>query len=135
MSRSDTTHPNEALAGLSSAAAATAVDRGSGSSLHGSTAWNRSWWNLTVTPAVEGHGSASNSDPLPRGDDMLLTWSVTELQALADLESAKRSGIRATGTSRRPQIRSGAPARVANRLASFCSDKIGDWSVVAGDQG
>jgi hypothetical protein len=76
------------------------------------------------------------TDPLPRADYVVITWTIAELQALADVLTP---GISRTSwhpytrdfeTKYLPNIRAGAPARAANRLASYCPTTIGGKSVL-----
>ncbi|HET7475827.1 MAG TPA: hypothetical protein VFJ97_07355 [Dermatophilaceae bacterium] len=75
-------------------------------------------------------------DPLPRADVLVVTWTAAEVLALAD--------VLTPGVSPRtrwyrydrgfeqllPQIRPGAPARVARRLGSYYPTRVGDTSVL-----
>ena len=77
-----------------------------------------------------------SSDPLPHADYVVITWTVAELQALADVLTPGVSRTkwhpydRDFTTRYLPHIRSGAPARAANRLASYCPTVIGGKSVL-----
>jgi len=80
--------------------------------------------------------SPASSDPLPRADYVVITWTVAELQALADVltpaipRTRWHPYDRDFETKYLPQIRSGAPARAAKRQASYCPSTIGDKSVL-----
>jgi nucleoside phosphorylase len=74
--------------------------------------------------------------PLPKADVVVVTWTVAELDALADVLTPghpRASWYRYTrGFEDRyvPQIRENAPARKAQRLASWFPTKVGDRSVL-----
>jgi nucleoside phosphorylase len=91
---------------------------------------------LAPTPALIDPAPAS-SDALPRADYVVITWTVAELQALADVftpgisRTSWHAYDRKFKTDYLPKIRAGAPARAANRLASYCPTAIGDKSVLA----
>ena len=78
----------------------------------------------------------SPDDPLPEADYVVITWTVAELQALADVltpgvsRTAWHPYARDFTTKYLPKIRNGAPARAANRLASYCPTTIGGKSVL-----
>ena len=71
------------------------------------------------------------SDPLPKADVVIITWTVDELRALADVFTpGVSSATRWYRYDRNfeqylPEIRRGAPARNAQRLASYHPAKIG----------
>ena len=93
------------------------------------------WPNgLAPTPAPLDDPPSINS-PLPKADYLVVTWTVAELEALADTLTP--------GVSRRdwyryarhfdlykPDIREGAPSLKVNRLGSYFVTKIGEKSVV-----
>lgn len=74
--------------------------------------------------------------PLPQADYVVMTWTVAEQTALADVftpgVSREKWHPYAEGFTDRylPQIRSGAPARAAHRLGSYLPVTIGDKSVL-----
>jgi Phosphorylase superfamily len=76
------------------------------------------------------------SDPLPQADVVVITWTVAELRALADVltpgvDSARRwYRYDRHFESYLPEIRAGAPARAARRLASYYPTKIGSRRVL-----
>ncbi len=82
--------------------------------------------------AVEPH----TSDPLPRADVLVVTWTVAEVEALADTLTPGFSRNnwyrydRFFNDKYRPQIRNGAPALQANRLGSYFPTRIGDQTVL-----
>jgi hypothetical protein len=76
------------------------------------------------------------SDPLPEADVVVITWTVAELRALADVFTpGVSSASRWYRYDRRfeeylPAIRAGAPARLARRLASYHPSRIGRTRVL-----
>ena len=78
----------------------------------------------------------SPSDPLPRADVVAITWTVAEVEALADTLTPGFSRNnwyrydRRLESHYRPLIRAGAPALKARRLASYFPIKIGSTSVL-----
>jgi hypothetical protein len=76
------------------------------------------------------------SDPLPEADVVVVTWTVDEMRALADVmtpgvDSAKRwYRYDRHFESYVPTIRPGAPARSAQRLASYFPTTIGSTRVL-----
>jgi nucleoside phosphorylase len=76
------------------------------------------------------------SAPLPEADVVAITWTVAELNALADVLTPGYPRTRWYRYTNRyedhflPQIRDDAPARKAQRLASWFPTKIGDKSVL-----
>ncbi|MEO6712996.1 MAG: hypothetical protein ABIM89_06160 [Mycobacteriales bacterium] len=76
------------------------------------------------------------SDPLPPADVVVITWTVAELRALADVftpgvDSASRWYRYDRGFELYlPSIKAGAPARVAKRLASYHPSRVGSTSVL-----
>jgi nucleoside phosphorylase len=74
--------------------------------------------------------------PLPPADVVVVTWTVAELNALADVLTpghARSEWYRYTHRFEDhylPQIREGAPARAAKRLASWFPTRIGDKTVL-----
>ncbi len=73
---------------------------------------------------------------LPRADYLVVTWTVAELAALVDVFTPGISRTswypydRNFASHFLPLIRSGAPARAAQRLASYCPTRVGDKSVL-----
>jgi len=75
------------------------------------------------------------NDPLPRADVLVVTWTVAEVEALADVLTpgfARNSWYRYTRNfdDYLPDIRRTAPARNARRLASYFPTRIGDRDVL-----
>ncbi|MGW3360763.1 hypothetical protein ACWDFL_36135 [Streptomyces bungoensis] len=74
--------------------------------------------------------------PLPAADYLVVTWTVSEQQALADVLTPGVPRERWHRYDRHfadhylPQIRSTAPSRVTHRLASYCPVRIGGRSVL-----
>lgn len=74
--------------------------------------------------------------PLPPADVVVVTWTVAELNALADVLTPghpRTHWYRYTHhyeDKYLPQIREGAPARQAQRMASYFPTKIGDKTVL-----
>jgi nucleoside phosphorylase len=76
-------------------------------------------------------------DPLPRADVLVVTWTIAEMLALADVLTP---GVNPRTRWYRydrffedhyvPLIRNGAPARVVNRLGSYYPTKIGSKKVL-----
>ena len=78
----------------------------------------------------------ATDDPLPRADYVVITWTAAELEALADVLTPGVNGRRRWYRYDRrmeeylPNIRGGAPARSAGRLASYHPTRIGTRSVL-----
>jgi hypothetical protein len=78
----------------------------------------------------------SPDDPVPTADVVVVTWTVAEVNALADVLTpghGRNSWYRyARGFEQnyRARIRQGAPALAANRLGSYFPTRIGDTSVL-----
>lgn len=76
------------------------------------------------------------SDPLPRADVLVITWTAAELQALADVltpgvnPSKRWYRYGRDFDSYLPSIRRGAPARTAGRLGSYYLMRIGAVDVL-----
>ncbi len=75
------------------------------------------------------------SDPLPRADVLVITWTVAEVEALADVLTPgfnRNSWYRYARDfdDYLPQIRARAPARAAKRLASYFPTRIGERDVL-----
>jgi nucleoside phosphorylase len=74
--------------------------------------------------------------PLPKADVVIVTWTVAELDALADVFTPEWPRARWYRYNRhfedryRAQIRDGAPALKAQRLGSWFPTKVGDTSVI-----
>lgn len=96
-------------------------------------------WPAGLRPTPQAWTAANRPDPddaLPQADVLVVTWTVAEHRALADVLTP---GFPAKGwqTYRRnyashyiPQIRDGAPALANNRLGSYFRTKIGDTTLV-----
>ena len=75
-------------------------------------------------------------NPLPKADILVVTWTVAEHQALADVltpgvNSRNWAPYRRNFQNKfKPHIRAGAPSLKADRLGSWCPTKIGDRSLV-----
>lgn len=75
-------------------------------------------------------------DPLPNADVLVVTWTVAEHRALADVLTPGHPSRswqhyrRRFDSDYRDRIREGAPALKANRLGSYFRTSIGDTSVV-----
>ncbi len=74
-------------------------------------------------------------DPLPEADVLVITWTVDEQQALADVLTPGFSRDHWHRYARgfealEPQIREGAPARRARRLGSYLLTRIGSQRVL-----
>lgn len=76
------------------------------------------------------------SDPLPKADVLVVTWTVAEVEALADTLTPGFSRNnwyrydRFFNEKYVPNIRKGAPALKARRLGSYFPTRIGDASVL-----
>jgi hypothetical protein len=76
------------------------------------------------------------TDPLPRADVLVITWTAAEMLALADTltpgVNPRTRWYRYARDFERylPEIRNGAPARAARRLGSYYPTRIGSKSVV-----
>ena len=75
-------------------------------------------------------------DPLPKCDVVVITWTVDELMALADVLTPKFNRDKWYRYARffdekyDGQIRKGAPAKAARRLGSYMPTQIGDLKVL-----
>lgn len=75
-------------------------------------------------------------DPMPPADVLVVTWTVAEVNALADVltpDQGRDSWYRYTRgfeEKYRDKIRRGAPALKAGRLGSYFPTKVGDTSVI-----
>jgi hypothetical protein len=83
-------------------------------------------------PFVPNHQPA---DPLPRCDVLVVTWTVAEAEALADVLTPGHQHRDWYPYAHRwdwflPRIRAGAPARAAKRLASYAVTSVGQLDVV-----
>jgi nucleoside phosphorylase len=78
----------------------------------------------------------SPADPLPRADAVVITWTVAELNALADVLTpgyARTKWYRYAKdyeSKYLPRIRDGAPAIKARRMASYFPTKLGSLDVL-----
>jgi hypothetical protein len=78
----------------------------------------------------------ATSDPLPEADVLVVTWTVAEVEALADTLTpgfSRKNWYRYDRFFQEkyvPQIRKGAPALNAKRLGSYFPTKIGEKSVL-----
>ncbi|HKQ79626.1 MAG TPA: hypothetical protein VJ810_38390 [Blastocatellia bacterium] len=77
----------------------------------------------------------ASSDPLPRADVLVVTWTAAENEALADALTPGVNRKKWYFYDRKfnqylPKIRNGAPARKAQRLGSYFPTKIGNKSVL-----
>lgn len=85
-------------------------------------------WSAADRPGAE--------DPLPRADVLVVTWTVAEWRALADVLSPGHPARSWQHYRRRytdhyvPKIRHGAPALANGRLGSYFRTKIGDTSLI-----
>ena len=76
------------------------------------------------------------TDPLPRADVLVITWTAAEMLALADvLTPGVNPRTRWYRYARHfeeylPEIRSGAPARAVRRLGSYHPTRIGSKTVL-----
>jgi hypothetical protein len=75
-------------------------------------------------------------DPMPAADVLVVTWTVAEVNALADVltpgqgRNAWYRYARFFDQKYRDKIRPGAPAQKAQRLGSYFPTKVGDTNVV-----
>jgi hypothetical protein len=77
----------------------------------------------------------SPDDPLPKADVAVITWTVAEHRALADVLTPgypAKSWYRYTRNydAYKPKIRSGAPADKGHRLGTYFRTKVGDKTVL-----
>jgi nucleoside phosphorylase len=78
----------------------------------------------------------SPDDPMPAADVLVVTWTVAEVNALADVltpgqgRNAWYRYARFFDEKYRDKIRPGAPSQKAQRLGSYFPTKVGDTSVV-----
>jgi nucleoside phosphorylase len=89
---------------------------------------------LAPTPQELDPEPASNA-PLPKADVLVVTWTVAENEALADVLTpgfSRKNWYRYDRkfNEYKPKIRQGAPALKANRLGSYFPTKIGGKSVI-----
>lgn len=96
------------------------------------SSWPDNWAPLPQKLTVEPDTTAA----LPRADYLVVTWTVAELEALADVLTP---GVRRNSWYRYarkfsdhylPLIRSGAPSRQAGRLGSYYLTRVGDAKVL-----
>jgi hypothetical protein len=90
-----------------------------------------------LAPVPQPINPAPNpSAPLPKADVLVVTWTVDEVSALADVLTPGFTKDHWYRYSRNfaqydPLIRRGAPAKVAQRLGSYFPSKIGNKSVLS----
>ena len=90
---------------------------------------------LTPTPQPIDPAPSPDAD-LPRADVVVITWTVDENNALADVLTPGYGRARwcryakGFGTKYQPFIRGGAPALAAARMGSYMPTKVGDLSVL-----
>jgi hypothetical protein len=78
----------------------------------------------------------SENDPMPKADVLVVTWTVAEVEALADVLTPGHGRnnwyryARKFTTDYLPEIRQGAPARAARRLGSYFPTKIANKTVL-----
>jgi hypothetical protein len=89
---------------------------------------------LAPTPQELDPEPASGA-PLPKADVLVVTWTVAENEALADVLTpgfSRKNWYRYDRkfNEYKPKIRQGAPALKANRLGSYFPTKIGSRSVI-----
>jgi hypothetical protein len=77
----------------------------------------------------------ATSDPLPRADYLVVTWTAAECEALADVLTPGVNRSRWFRYDRKfeeylPRIRKGAPSRMAGRLGSWFFTRIGTRTVI-----
>ena len=94
-------------------------------------------WPAGLAPSpYELDPEPATSDPMPRADVLVVTWTIAEMLALADvLTPGFNPRTRWYRYDRDfetylPQIRNGAPSRFAQRLASYFPTKIGSKKVL-----
>ncbi|TFH27057.1 MAG: hypothetical protein E4H00_09905, partial [Myxococcales bacterium] len=94
-------------------------------------------WPTGLAPVPQELTSEPDeTDPLPRADVLVVTWTAAELLALADvLTPGVNPRTRWYRYARSfddylPEIRGGAPARQARRLGSYYPTRIGTKSVL-----
>lgn len=92
---------------------------------------------LAPQPQPWGPGEVpGRDDPLPRADVLVVTWTVAEHEALADVLTPGHARNTWARYARNfddhyvPQIRNGAPALNARRLGSYFRTEVGDRSVL-----
>jgi hypothetical protein len=95
-------------------------------------------WPAGLDPVpTERAEEPGEGDPLPKADVLVVTWTIAEMLALADVLTP---GVNPRTRWYRydrffedqylPLIRNGAPARMANRLGSYYPTKIGSKKVL-----
>jgi hypothetical protein len=93
-------------------------------------------WPAGLAPQPQPLATDPGSDDkLPEADYLVITWTIAELEALADTLTPgvnRNSWYRYTRNfaTYKPHIRSGAPSLIANRLGSYFPTKIGANSVL-----
>lgn len=96
------------------------------------SSWPEHWAPVPRALARE----PETSDALPRADYLVVTWTIAELEALADVltPGVLRNGwyryTRRFNDHYLPLIRTGAPARNARRLGSYYMTRVGDARVL-----
>ncbi len=95
------------------------------------------WPSQELAPVPEPLAKTpAPSAPLPRADYLVVTWTVAELEALADVLTPGRGRTgwyrydRDFDAKYRKQIRNGAPALKANRLGSYFPARVGGQSTL-----
>jgi nucleoside phosphorylase len=94
-------------------------------------------WPAGLAPSpYELDPEPATTDPMPEADVLVVTWTIAEMLALADVLTPGRNPrtrwyrYDRDFESYLPEIRSGAPSRFAQRLASYYPTKIGSKKVL-----
>jgi hypothetical protein len=96
-------------------------------------------WPTALRPRPQPWATGEQPDPLdalPNADVLVVTWTVAELEALADVLTPGFSRNRWVRYRRRfedhylPQIRGGAPSRALDRLGSYFRTEVAGRSIL-----
>jgi nucleoside phosphorylase len=93
-------------------------------------------WPDGLAPIVDPSPTPGANDPLPAADVLVVTWTVAESQALADVLTPGRATTQWQNyrhnfdSTFKPELRSGAPALESDCLGIYARCTIGDRSVL-----
>jgi nucleoside phosphorylase len=93
-------------------------------------------WPKALAPRTGGAPKGSSAGPLPRGDVLLVTWTVDEGHALSRVLTPGKDSrndyrpYKHNYASIAKKMRPGCPARLLKRLGTYWTTKIGNKKVV-----